>query len=68
MQYRFCVPASMSCSAVDCWGTALWGTGVLVEALLEGGTDSDIREAEAALERLSSQPVLDGSAFATLFC
>ena len=40
--------------------------GVLVEALLEGGTDSDVAEAEAAVERLSTQPVLDGWAWRDL--
>ncbi len=56
----------MSCTAVDCWRSALGRTGVLVEALLEGGTDSDVAEAEAALDRLSSQSVLDGSALRDL--
>ncbi len=45
---------------------AIWGTSVLVEALLKGGTDSDILEAEAALERVSGQRVLDGSVFRDL--
>ena len=47
-------------------GYAIWGTSVLVEALLKGGTERDIQEAEAAVERLSAQPVLDGSAFPDL--
>jgi adenylate cyclase len=47
-------------------GYWLWGTGVLVEALLEGGTDSDVQEAEAAVEQLSTQPALDGWAWRDL--
>ena len=43
-----------------------WATGALVEALLEGGTESDVAEADPAIERLSSQSVLDGSAFRDL--
>jgi adenylate cyclase len=48
------------------FGYAIWGTGILVEALLRRGTESDIREAEAALERLSAQREFDGSAFRDL--
>jgi adenylate cyclase len=44
----------------------VWGTGVLVEALLDGGTESDVQEAEAAVERLSALPVLDGWAYRDL--
>ena len=47
-------------------GWWLWATGVLVEALVESGTDSDVAEAEAAVERLSTQPVLDGWAWRDL--
>jgi hypothetical protein len=47
-------------------GYWLWGTGVLVEALLERGTDSDVQEAEAAVERLCTQPALDGWAYRDL--
>ena len=39
-----------------------WGipaTGVLVEALLERGTESDVVEAEAAIERLAAAPADD---------
>ena len=39
---------------------------ILVEALLEGGTDSDVWDAEAAIERLSAQPVLARSTFGEL--
>jgi hypothetical protein len=41
----------------------LWGipaTGVLVEALLDRGADSDVAEAEAAIERLASAPADEG--------
>jgi hypothetical protein len=41
----------------------LWGvtaTGVLVETLLERGADSDVAEAEAAIERLATAPADEG--------
>jgi hypothetical protein len=41
----------------------LWGvpaTGVLVETLLDRGTDADVAEAEAAIERLVTAPADDG--------
>jgi hypothetical protein len=40
-----------------------WGipaTGVLVETLLDGGSDGDIAEAEAAIERLATAPADEG--------
>ena len=40
-----------------------WGipaTGVLVETLLDRGTDCDVAEAEAAIERLAVAPADDG--------
>jgi hypothetical protein len=40
-----------------------WGipaTGVLVETLLDRGTDPDVAEAEAAIERLAAAPADDG--------
>ena len=40
-----------------------WGipaTGVLVETLLDRGTDGDVAEAEAAIERLAAAPADDG--------
>ena len=40
-----------------------WGipaTGVLVETLLERGSDGDVAEAEAAIERLAAAPADDG--------
>jgi len=42
-----------------------WGvpaTGVLVETLLDRGTDGDVAEAEAAIERLAAAPTDDDSA------
>jgi hypothetical protein len=42
-----------------------WGvpaTGVLVETLLDRGTDADVAEAEAAIERLATAPADDGLA------
>jgi class 3 adenylate cyclase len=40
------------------WGVP--GTGVLVETLLDHGSDSDVAEAEAAIERLAAAPADDG--------
>jgi hypothetical protein len=43
----------------------LWGvpaTGVLVETLLDRGTESDVAEAEAAIERLAAAPADEGLA------
>jgi hypothetical protein len=40
-----------------------WGipaTGVLVETLLDRGTDADVNEAEAAIERLATAPAEEG--------
>jgi ATP/maltotriose-dependent transcriptional regulator MalT len=39
----------------------LWGSGVLVEALLERGAESDLAEAQQAIGRLANLPA-DGSA------
>ena len=42
-----------------------WGipaTGVLVETLLDRGTDGDVAEAEAAIERLAAAPADEGLA------
>jgi class 3 adenylate cyclase len=41
-----------------CWGIP--ATGVLVETLLDRGTDVDVAEAEAAIERLASAPADEG--------
>ncbi len=43
-----------------CWGIA--ATGVLVETLLDRGAESDVIEAEAAIERLSAAPSDDDAA------
>jgi hypothetical protein len=40
----------------------VWGTGVLVETLLERGTQGDLAEAQEAIDRLAVQWVDDGSA------
>jgi hypothetical protein len=40
------------------WGTP--ATGVLVETLLDRGTDSDVAEADAAIIRLADAPADDG--------
>ncbi len=47
-----------------------WGipaTGVLVETLLDGGTESDVVEAEAAIERLAAAPSDDHSALRAIW-
>ena len=36
------------------------GTGVLVETLIDRGTDGDVAEAEAAIERLAAAPAGEG--------
>jgi class 3 adenylate cyclase len=57
----------LMCAAVDhlfregrllAWGVA--AMGVLVETLLERGAESDVAEAEAAIERLATAPADDG--------
>ena len=40
------------------WGIA--ATGVLAETLLDRGAESDVAEAEAAIERLAAAPVDEG--------
>ena len=40
----------------------VWGTGVLVETLLERGADVDLAEAQEAIDRLANLPADDGSA------
>jgi hypothetical protein len=42
-------------------GYAVWGTGVLVEALLERGAEGDLAEAQEAIDRLANL-LADGSA------
>jgi class 3 adenylate cyclase len=39
----------------------VWGTGVLVEALLERGAEAHVREAEETIDRLANQWADDGS-------
>ena len=43
-------------------GYGVWGTGVLVETLLERGTADDLAEAQAAIDRLANLPTDDDSA------
>ena len=42
------------------WGYAIPATGVLVETLLDGGTEDDVAEAEATIQRLAAAPADDG--------
>jgi hypothetical protein len=41
-------------------GFGVWGTGVLVETLLERGTEGDLAEAQGALDRLANLPATEG--------
>ena len=43
-------------------GYGVWGTGVLVETLLERGAEGDLAEAKAAIDRLADLSAGDGSA------
>ena len=43
-------------------GYGVWGTGVLVEALLERGAEGDLAEAQEAIDRLANLPADEGSA------
>ena len=43
-------------------GYVVFGTGVLVEALLERGADGDVAEAQEAIDRLTNLPADNGSA------
>ena len=40
----------------------VWGTGVLVETLLERGAEGDLAEAQEAIDRLANLSADDGSA------
>ncbi len=40
----------------------VWGTGVLVETLLERGAEGDLAEAQEAIDRLANLPADQGSA------
>jgi hypothetical protein len=42
------------------WGYAIPAMGVLVETLLDSGAETDVAEAEAAIERLAAAPAEDG--------
>jgi hypothetical protein len=44
-------------------GLGIAATGVLVETLLDRGTDGDVAEAEAAIERLATAPAEEGLAW-----
>ena len=41
-------------------GYGVWGTGILVEALLEGGAEGDLAEAQEAIDRLANLPAKEG--------
>ncbi len=43
-------------------GYGVWGTGILVETLLERGAEGDLAEAQQAIDRLANLPADDGSA------
>ena len=43
-------------------GYGVWGTGVLVETLLERGAEGDLAEAQEAIDWLANLPADDGSA------
>jgi hypothetical protein len=43
-------------------GFGVWGVGVLVETLLDRGTEGDVAEAQTAIDRLANLPVDDGCA------
>ena len=58
---RSCAPPSTICSARDsCCALGVPTTGVLVQTLLDRGTDADVAEAEAAIERLAAAPAEEG--------
>jgi len=43
-------------------GFGVWGTGVLVEALLERGAEGDLADAQEAIDWLANLPADQGSA------
>ena len=43
-------------------GYGVFGTGVLVETLPEGGAEGDLAEAQEAIDRLANLPADEGSA------
>ncbi len=60
VRFRSCGLPSTICSARDgCFPWGIQETGVLVETLLDRGTDADVAEAEAAIQRLATAPPAD---------
>ena len=60
-RYRRCAPPSTiwpNRGQLLSWG--IMTTGVLVETLLDRGTERDVAEAEAAIERLAAAPADEG--------
>ena len=49
-------------------GFGVFGTGVLVETLLERGAEGDLAEAQEAIDRLANLPADDGWRFARSRC
>jgi hypothetical protein len=41
-------------------GFGVWGTGILVETLLERGAEGDLAEAQEAIDRLAQLPATEG--------
>jgi hypothetical protein len=41
-------------------GVGIWGTGLLVETLLERGAEGDLAEAQDAIDRLANLPATEG--------
>ena len=41
-------------------GFGVWGTGVLVQTLLERGAEGDLAEAQEAFDRLANLPAIEG--------
>src|SRR5262249_15162014 len=41
-------------------GVGVWGTGLLVETLLERGAAGDLAEAQEAIDRLANLPATEG--------
>jgi hypothetical protein len=65
---RLCAPPPTIC--FDDGQLLLWGvpaTGLLVETLLNGPADSDVTEAEAAIERLAAAPAENGLAIRAIW-
>ena len=61
MRYRSCVPSSTTCSATDrCWRGAFLRRVFWWRHCVDRGTDADVAEAEAAIERLAAAPADEG--------